>query len=47
LEYLLHFPFRFAFYDIWWWFNEVGAMLFHFLVADKKGGMENVVDFLI
>jgi hypothetical protein len=45
LEYLLDFPFGFTFYDVWWWFNEVWAMLFHFLILGEEGGMENVVDF--
>ena len=31
-EYLLDFPFWFAFYDIWWRLDEVGTMLFCLLI---------------
>jgi len=44
-DYLFDFPFFFAFNNVRWWLNEIGAMLFRFLVGRKKGGMEYVVYF--
>ena len=35
-EYLLDFPFWFAFYDIWWQFNKVWAMLFCLLITCEE-----------
>ena len=42
---LIYFPFWLAFYDLWWRFQEVGTMLFGFLVWCEQGSMEDVVDF--
>ena len=44
---LIDFPFWLAFYDFWWQFQEVGAVLFGFLVWCEQGSMEDVVDFPI
>ena len=32
LDDLINFPFWLTFYDLWWWFQEVGSVLFGFLV---------------
>jgi hypothetical protein len=42
-EYLLNFPFWFAFNDIWWQFNKVWLMLFHLLIMCEEGYVEYVV----
>jgi hypothetical protein len=46
-EYLLNFPFWFAFHNIWWQFNEVGPMLFHLLIMSEEGCMENIIYLLM
>ena len=44
-DYLLDFPFFLAFNNVRWWFDEIWAMLFCFLVGHKKGGMEYIIYF--
>jgi len=44
-DYLFYFPLFFAFDDIRWWFDEIGAVLIGFFVGRKKGGVEYVVYF--
>jgi hypothetical protein len=40
---LFDFPFWFTFYDIRWWFQEIGTVLVSLSVGRKKGGMEDIV----
>jgi hypothetical protein len=42
-ENLLHFPFRFAFDDVWWWFNKVGSVLISLLIMCEERRVEDVV----
>ena len=42
-EYLLDFPFWFAFDDIWWRFNKVGSVLFRLLITSEEGCVKYVV----
>jgi hypothetical protein len=42
-ENLLHFPFRFAFDDVWWWFNEIGSVLIGLLIPCEERCVENIV----
>jgi len=44
-DYLFYFPLFFAFDDIRWWFDKIGAVLIGFFVGRKKGGVEYVVYF--
>ena len=44
-DYLFYFPFFFAFNDIRWWLDKIGAVLIGFFVRYKKGGMEYVMYF--
>jgi hypothetical protein len=42
-ENLLHFPFRFTFDDIWWWFDEVRSVLIGLLITCEERCVEDVV----
>jgi len=44
-DYLLYFPFFFAFNDIRWWFDKIRSVLIGFFIGCKKGGVEYVVYF--
>jgi hypothetical protein len=35
-ENLLHFPFGFAFNDVWWWFDKIWSMLIGLLITCKE-----------
>jgi hypothetical protein len=47
LEYPFNFPFWFTFYDIRWWFQEVGTMLVSFVIRHEKRGVEDIVYLLM
>jgi hypothetical protein len=42
-ENLFHFPFWFSFYDVWWWFDEVGSVLVGLLIMCEERCVEDVV----
>jgi hypothetical protein len=42
-EYPFNFPFWLTFYDIRWWFQEVGAMLEGLAIRCEKRCMEDIV----
>jgi len=44
-DYLFYFPFFFAFNDIRWWFDKIGAVLIGFFIRHKKEGVEYVMYF--
>jgi hypothetical protein len=43
LEYPFDFPFWFTFYDVRWWFQEIGARLVGLAIRHKKGCVEDIV----
>ena len=42
-ENLLYFPFRFAFDDVWWWFDKIWSVLIGLLITSEEGRVEDVV----
>jgi hypothetical protein len=42
-EYPFNFPFWLTFYDVRWWFQEIGAVLLGFMIRCEKGGMEDIM----
>jgi hypothetical protein len=42
-ENLFHFPFWFAFNDVWWWFDKIGSMLIGLLITCEEQCVEDVV----
>jgi hypothetical protein len=42
-ENLLYFPFRFAFYNVWWWFDKIGSVLIGLLITCEERCMEDVM----
>jgi hypothetical protein len=42
-EYPFNFSFWFTFYDVRWWFQEIGAMLVSFMIRHEKRGIEDIV----
>ena len=43
VQYLLHFPLWFPFYQIRWWIREVLSMLICLLIGMEQLGVENIV----
>jgi hypothetical protein len=42
-ENLLHFPFRFAFDDVWWWFDKIRSVLIGLLITCEERRVEDVM----
>jgi hypothetical protein len=43
LEYPFDFLFWFTFYDVRWWFQEIGTMLVSFVIRREKRGVKDIV----
>jgi hypothetical protein len=42
-ENLFHFPFRFSFDDVWWWFDKIWSVLIGLLIMCEERRVEDVV----